>query len=196
MSARVVLALAAVLLAASASAQPGPGPAPVPHAPGPRPPDLGRWWKDSQVVSRLGITPAQSRRIEEAFFEHRLKLIDLRADLEREEARLQPLVEADQPDEARVGAQIDAVAAARGRLEKANALMMLAIRRVLTVEQWRKLEALRQEREMAPRPGPPPHRPDPGPPPRPRGDRPGDEPRGPGERPGRAPRPPDDAPLP
>jgi Spy/CpxP family protein refolding chaperone len=57
------------------------------------------------------------------------------------------LIEADQPDEGKVGAQIDQVLAARGRLEKANALMMLSIRRVLTVEQWKKLQTIQQDRE-------------------------------------------------
>jgi len=62
------------------------------------------------------------------------------------------------------------VLAARGRLEKANALMMLSIRRVLSVEQWKKLQAIQQERErmerrrMGPPNGPPPGA---APPPRP-----------------------------
>jgi Spy/CpxP family protein refolding chaperone len=46
-----------------------------------------------------------------------------------------------------VTAQLDLIIAARGKLDKANALMMLAIRRTLTPEQWRKLQSLQQERE-------------------------------------------------
>ena len=111
-------------------------------------PELGKWWKDSKVVTDLKLTPAQINQIEQAFFDHRLKLIDLRADLEREETRLQPLIDADQPDEAKVSAQIDLVLAARGRLEKAHTMMMLALRRSLSVEQWKKLEALKQERSF------------------------------------------------
>jgi hypothetical protein len=42
-----------------------------------------------------------------------------------------------------VVAQIDNVAQARANLEKSNTLMLLAIRRVLTVEQWKKLKDLR-----------------------------------------------------
>jgi len=56
-------------------------------------------------------------------------------------------MEADQPDEARIVAQIDKVAQARAELEKANARMLLGIRRVLTPDQWKKLQA------EAPRPG-------------------------------------------
>ena len=46
-----------------------------------------------------------------------------------------------------MSAQIDQVLAARGRLEKTNAMMMLAIRRALSVEQWKKLQSFQQERE-------------------------------------------------
>jgi len=122
-------------------------PAP-PVAPAPQPPrDLGKWWKNSEIVRNLQLTEAQIGQIVQTFLEHRLKLIDLRAEVERQETRLQPLIEADQPDEAKISAQLDLVLGARAKLEKANAMMMLAIRRVLTVEQWKKLEAIREERE-------------------------------------------------
>lgn len=109
-------------------------------------PDLGTWWKSSEIVKELGISEQQVKQIEQKFLEHRLKLIDLRADVERQELKFQPLMEEDQPDEAKVGAQLDLLLAARGRLEKANAMMMLAIRKVLTVEQWKKLEAIKESR--------------------------------------------------
>jgi Spy/CpxP family protein refolding chaperone len=115
------------------------------------PPELGKWWKNSDVVAKLQLSDAQIKQIEDTFLDYRLKLIDLHAEVERQEARLQPLIEADQPDEAKVGAQIDLVIAARGKLEKTNTMMMLAIRRVLSVEQWKKLQALQQERMRAPR---------------------------------------------
>jgi Spy/CpxP family protein refolding chaperone len=70
----------------------------------------------------------------------------LHANLEKQEAVMEPLVEAERPDEASVLRQIDKVAAARAELEKANAQMLLGIRRVMSVEQWNKLKAL-------PRPG-------------------------------------------
>jgi TonB family protein len=118
----------------------------APQTPSPPRQDLGKWWKNSEIVRELQLSEAQVNRIEQTFLEHRLKLIDLRAELERQETRLQPLIEVDQPDEAKVGAQIDLVLAARGRLEKANTMMMLAIRRVLSVDQWKKLQAIQEQR--------------------------------------------------
>jgi periplasmic protein CpxP/Spy len=104
---------------------------------------LGAWWKNSKVAAKLNLSADQIARIEKTYLDHRLKLIDLRADLEKQELQLQPLLDVDQPDEAQVGAQIDRITAARGRLEKENAMMLLSIRRVLTVDQWKELEAMR-----------------------------------------------------
>lgn len=111
---------------------------------------LGKWWKNSEIVEKVGVTPQQVNQLEKIFLDHRLKLIDLRADLERQETQLEPLIEAEQPDENKVGAQIDAIAAARGRLEKANTLMMLAIRKTLSVEQWKKLQEMHPPMMMTP----------------------------------------------
>ena len=135
---------------------PAPAHMPMRH-PGP---DLGKWWKNSEVVKEIQLTDVQINQIEQTFLDFRLKLIDLRADVERQEAKLQPLIEADQPDEAKVGAQLDLLLAARGRLEKANAMMMLSIRKILSVEQWKKLEAIKERRDIRVRvPMPPEARP-------------------------------------
>jgi Spy/CpxP family protein refolding chaperone len=96
-------------------------------------------------VRRLGVSPEQVSQIEQAFLAHRLRRIDLRADLERQELRLQPLLEAEQPEEGKVAAQIDLVTAARGRLAKEDALSLLAIRRVLSADQWKQLQTFRRE---------------------------------------------------
>jgi Spy/CpxP family protein refolding chaperone len=53
----------------------------------------------------------------------------------------EPLVSADQPDEATIVAQIDKVARARAEQEKANARMLLGIRRLLIPEQWNRLKS-------------------------------------------------------
>jgi len=110
-------------------------------------PGLGAWWKNSEVVSKLQLSEEQVRKISQTFLDHKLRLIDLQADLDKQELRLQPLMDVDQPDESRVGAQIDVVTAARGKLEKENAMMMLDIRRWLSVEQWKKLKSLESAEE-------------------------------------------------
>jgi protein CpxP len=108
---------------------------------------LGAWWKNSEIVSKVQLSDEQVRKISQTFLDHKLKLIDLQADLEKQELRLQPLMDLDQPDESKVGTQIDMITAARGRLEKENAMMMLDIRRWLSVEQWKKLKSLEAAEE-------------------------------------------------
>jgi Spy/CpxP family protein refolding chaperone len=109
---------------------------------GVRVPGPGKWWKDSALMQKIGVSDEQVQKIEKIFQGHRLQLIDLHAALEKQEAILEPLIEADQPEEAQVIAQIDKVAQARANLEKSNAQMLLAIRRVLTLDQWKKLRDL------------------------------------------------------
>jgi Spy/CpxP family protein refolding chaperone len=101
----------------------------------------GRWWTRPEAAQRLGLTADQTKKMDDIFQQHRLKLIDLNAVVQKEEAIMEPLVSADQPDEAKIVAQIDKVAQARAELEKANARMLLGIRRLLTPEQWNKLKS-------------------------------------------------------
>ncbi|MBZ5594252.1 MAG: Spy/CpxP family protein refolding chaperone [Acidobacteriia bacterium] len=129
---------------------PRPGRPPMERAFHPGPP--GRWWNNPDMAQKLGLTAEQQKRMDEIFQQHRLKLIDLNASLQREEAILEPLMEGDQPDESKILAQIDRVAQSRAELEKANARMLLGIRRVLNPDQWKKLQA------EAPRPRPHPTR--------------------------------------
>jgi Spy/CpxP family protein refolding chaperone len=103
---------------------------------------VGAWWKNSEIVRQLNLTDEQVKKVSKTFLDHKLQLIDLQADLDKQELRLQPLMDVDQPDASKVGAQIDLITAARGRLEKENAMMMLDIRRWLSVEQWKKLKSL------------------------------------------------------
>lgn len=101
----------------------------------------GRWWNNPQTAQKLALNSDQQKKMDDIFQQNRIKLIDLNAVLQKEEVMLEPLVAADQPDETRILAQIDKVAQARAELEKANARFLLGIRRVLTADQWKKLQA-------------------------------------------------------
>jgi protein CpxP len=101
----------------------------------------GRWWNNPQMARRLDLTPDQQKKMDDVFQQSRLKLIDLTAALDKEEAILEPLVEADQPDAPKIRVQIDRIAQARADLEKANANMLLGIRLILTPDQWKGLQS-------------------------------------------------------
>lgn len=105
--------------------------------------DHGRWWNNPKIIERLKLTDEQRKAFDGILQEHREKLIDLRANVEKAELEMEPLVGADQPNEAKILSQIDKVAQARAELEKANARFLLAIRNKLTPEQWKQVQAFR-----------------------------------------------------
>ena len=106
----------------------------------------GTWWREASWIKTLELTPDQRKKMDDAFLQNRIRLIDLSAVLEKEELLLEPLVENIRPeDEAKILAQIDKVADARAGLEKANSRMLLAIRQILTQDQSNKLQASRKK---------------------------------------------------
>ena len=116
---------------------PGPGDHFQMRVPGPH-----KWWKDSETVKQLQLTDSQASQIEQAFTDSKMRLIDMVATLQKEELKLETLINADQPNENAVSNQVDQVVQARGKLEKEHAMMMLNIRRLLSLDQWKKLQSI------------------------------------------------------
>ena len=101
----------------------------------------GRWWNNPDFVKKLSLTPDQQKKMEAVFEQSRPSLMDLSATVRKEEMAMEPLLSVDQPDESKILAQIDRVAQARAELEKSYARMLLGLRRVLTPDQWKTLQA-------------------------------------------------------
>jgi len=146
---RLGVAIAGLLVSGSAFAQGGgdggrPGfgdhRPPFERAMGPQG-DHGRWWNNPKLVERLKLTDEQRKAMDDIMQQHREKLIDLRAGVEKAEVEMEPLMRDDQPNEGKILAQIDKVAQARAELEKGNARFLLAIRGKLTPDQWKRLQA-------------------------------------------------------
>jgi Spy/CpxP family protein refolding chaperone len=96
----------------------------------------GAWWTNANLVQRLGITDEQKAKLDRAFENHRPKLESSKDLLEKEEAQLAKLLDADTVDRNAVLSQIDRVIQARGEMERANSAMTLEMREVLTRAQW------------------------------------------------------------
>jgi protein CpxP len=154
---QLTLGLAAALLAVPALAQgpggdaPGFGPhrPPMERAMGPHG-DFGRWWDNPRIAEKYKLTEAQRKSMDEIYQQHRLTLVDLHANLEKAELGLEPMIGEDQPDEGKILGQIDRIAQARAELEKANARMLLGIRKQLTPEQWKQIRTDRAAHRMGP----------------------------------------------
>lgn len=115
----------------------------------PRPPmqrafhmHFGRWWDNPHIAKKLGLTHEQQKKMDRIFQSYRPKLMDLHANLHKQEGILGPLIGADNPNESKILAQIDVVAQARANLEKEFARMLLGLQRQLSHEQWEQLRAM------------------------------------------------------
>lgn len=100
----------------------------------------GAWWTNTALVQQLGLTDEQKAKIERAFENHRQTIVSSTAQLEKEEAQLARLLEAEPLDRNAVFTQIDRVVQARGEMERANAAMTLEMREYLTRAQWMQLQ--------------------------------------------------------
>jgi periplasmic protein CpxP/Spy len=156
-AARLGIALAATFAVGFACAQ-GPGQdgsggpgfgqhrPPMERAMGPHA-GFGRWWNNPKIIDKLKLTDDQRKAMDQVFQEHREKLVDLRASVQKAEIEMEPMVRADQPNESALMEQIDKVAQARAELEKANARFLFALRAKLTPDQWKQVQEFRQNHE-------------------------------------------------
>jgi len=103
----------------------------------------GRFWDNPRIAATLKITPDQQKELDNILFQHREKLVDLRANLQKSELEMEPLMNADEPNHAAIEAQIDKVVSARAALEKANSNFLLDIRMKLTPAQWEQIKNFR-----------------------------------------------------
>lgn len=108
--------------------------------------ELGKWWKDSEIVRRLELSQGQIDRIEQNFLHFRPTLASLVAELKDRESELEEMLREEPPDDAKIQSQMDLVTRSRAALEKANSSMMLAIRKELTLDQWNSLGEIQQSR--------------------------------------------------
>ena len=105
--------------------------------------EMGKWWQNPDVVSKLGLSDSQVTQLNQVFYNHKMKLIDYGADMEKQDLKLQTMLDADQPDEAQVNSQVDQVLSARGKLEREFTAMNLDLRKQLSLDQWRQLKTMR-----------------------------------------------------
>lgn len=104
---------------------------------------MGPWWMNPEVAHKIGLSSEQKQQLEKISQDGLLRMIDLRANLEKQQVILRPMMQTYHPNEAEVLAQVEKVSMARTALEKARIQTMLASRNVLTEEQWTKLKDMR-----------------------------------------------------
>jgi len=117
----------------------------------------GKWWENQRLVDYVGITAEQQATIGDLVYEHARRMIDLKADVEKAGLDLANVVSTEEFDEPAVRSSYGAFQAARHKLENERFEMLVAVRKVLTAEQWQKMQDLRkriqQNRGQQRRPG-------------------------------------------
>lgn len=111
----------------------------------------GKWWKRPEVAERLALSRDQVNRIEAVWLDFKDRLIDLRAQVEKERTSLNAMLESEFIDEAQALERLERMLAARAELEKNLFVMRLRIRSILTPEQRRETEQLVEEFRKKPR---------------------------------------------
>lgn len=100
----------------------------------------GRWWKNSEVIRELNLTPDQQKKLDDIMYAHMEKMIDLRAALDKEELKLKMLLDSPEIVEKQVLDQVDNVLTARDRMHRLRAVMFVKVRTLLTPDQWTKMK--------------------------------------------------------
>jgi len=103
----------------------------------------GKWWKHPRAVDELKLSPAQVERIDAIFLEHRKKLVDLKARMEKLHLDFQQKVDGPELNRAEILQLTDQINATRSEIMRSTIAMQLDIREQLTPEQRAELKKLR-----------------------------------------------------
>ena len=192
----LVLAFSAVAMAQAPAAQPAQAPTPNPHEGMPGMPGMGmgmgmqgmgmhmgagmpgmnmqgpqqiltEWWRNPGIANELHLTDAQKHQLEQISLTMKLSAIDGVAGAAKAYVQLRANLDADQVDDSAYNKQMADFSAAASQLIKNFGQSVLAVRKVLSAEQWNKLREIQHHHDMMGRmgghmmPGMPEHRTEP-----------------------------------
>ena len=103
----------------------------------------GRWWHSPQVVQELNLTDNEIQRLEQAFNESRLQMIQLKSEVEVEQHKLQMLLEKPKLDEAAVREQNRRLEQARTALANERTNFIVDVRKIIGPARFQQLLDMR-----------------------------------------------------
>ncbi len=95
--------------------------------------------ENPQTRQALGISQEVGQQLDEMFYKHHLKMIDLRANLEKKELMLDQLMGQDQLDEAKIKKAAKDVIKAQNAIQEERIDFQIKVLKLLTPEQRAKL---------------------------------------------------------
>lgn len=96
-----------------------------------------------KIMRDAGLSGAQIKQVESLHFEAERERVDIHHELAKARLELQRLLSADAPDDSAVFAQVDKIGALDTRLKKNRIGLLLKVRRLMTPEQWEKMQMAR-----------------------------------------------------
>jgi Spy/CpxP family protein refolding chaperone len=113
----------------------------------------GKWWENERLAQRLQLTAEQQSKIRSLVYEHALRMVDLGAAVKRAELEMAEQVQRPSFDADKIRAAFATFQKARMALERERFEMLLAVREVLSGQQWQKIQEIQKEvrrrRELA-----------------------------------------------
>ena len=105
-----------------------------------------KWWMSDQYKRELSLTTDQSRRLEEVFQAALPTLRTQKKALDDADQQFQLMMQ--RGNYSSVMEQVDHLEAARSNLNRTRAMMLVNMRKLLTTDQWIKLDAMHQAAEQ------------------------------------------------
>ncbi len=121
---RMLVPMLVIALAVPTLAQPGKG-------------QMKRGMEGGNLLESLDLTEEQESQIKDLRYAKEKKMINLQAKVKSENLDLRKLKRADDPNKKKIYAQIEKVSDARVAVQKARADHQLAMRKILTDEQYK-----------------------------------------------------------
>lgn len=111
-----------------------------------------------EIASEIGLNGDQQSKLRAAFYDSHMARIDVKAKKDKAELELKKLLAADTVDEKAVNKSLESALAADGDLKRNRVQLLIATRKIVTLDQWHQLVAMRHERrgERRARRNPPP----------------------------------------
>jgi len=99
----------------------------------------GKWWYSRHSSEKLNLSDEEKSKLDEKFFESRLKLIDLKGVVEKERLQLDKIMESETLNEKAVMEQFKKLEAARANLAAERFGFVLEVRKILGFERFLQL---------------------------------------------------------
>jgi len=106
----------------------------------------GAWWKNPEIMKEIGITPEQSKKIDDLFHKRLPEAMAQEREFKKQDDELNRLLRERTVGADVIAVQVDRVEAQRTSLNKTRTVMIYQMYQVLSAEQYAKLVAYNARR--------------------------------------------------